>query len=92
MSGKKAPIVPGPLLFLIPVVDDSLAASSVIMVLLDDGRTVGRFTLFDYGTIPVAVVPVALANAYASRNRANANADIIGQRRCSKRHYGGDYQ
>jgi hypothetical protein len=74
-------------------VDDGLAASSIIMVFLDDGSTVGRLTLFNYSTTPVAVVvPVALANADASPNRANANADIIGQRRGSKRRNCGNYQ
>jgi hypothetical protein len=94
MSAKKAPIVSGPLLFLISVVNDRLAASPVTMVLLDDGSTVGRLTLFNYGsTIPVAVVvPVALADAYASPNRANVNADVVGQCGCSKRRNGGNYQ
>jgi hypothetical protein len=74
-------------------VDDRLAASSIIMVFLDDGSTVGRLTLFNYSAIPVAVVvPVALANTDASPNRANANADIIGQRRGSKRRNCGNYQ
>jgi hypothetical protein len=49
--------------------------------------------LFNYGTIPIPVtVPVALANAYTSPNRTSANADIIGQRGCSKRRNGGNYQ
>jgi len=74
-------------------VNDRLAASPVIAVFLDDGGTVGRLMLFNYGTITVAVViPVALANAYASPNRANANSDIIGQCRGSKRRNGGGYQ
>jgi len=93
MSAKKAPIISGPLLFLIAVVNDRLAASPVIVVLLDHGGTVGRLMLFDYSTIPVTVaVPVALADAYASPNRANVNADIIGQRGCSQRRNSGNYQ
>jgi hypothetical protein len=91
MSEKKAPIVSGPLPLLIPVVDDSLAPSSIIMVLLDDGSAVGRLTLFNDSTIPVAIT-VALANADASSNRANANADIISQRRRGNRYHGCDYQ
>jgi hypothetical protein len=74
-------------------VDDSLAASSVIVVLLDNGRALGRLTLLDHGAIAVAVrVPVALANAYASSNGPNVDTDIIRQRGCGKRRNGGNYQ
>jgi hypothetical protein len=81
--------------FLIPVVNDGLAASPVIMVFLDDSGTVGWFTFFNYGSaISVAVVvTVALADAYASPNRSNVNTHIISQRRCCKRRNGGgDHQ
>jgi len=81
------------LLFLIAVVNDRLAASTIIMVFLNDGSTVGRLMLFDYSTIPVTVaIPVALADAYASPNRADVNTDIIRQRGRSKRRNGGNYK
>jgi hypothetical protein len=93
---KKGPDVAGPLLFLIAVVNDRLTASPVIVVLLDNGSTFGRLTLFDNGSavpIPVAVViPMALADGHPGPDGANANADIIRQRGRSERRDGGNYQ
>jgi hypothetical protein len=91
-SEKKAPIISGPSPFLISVVDDGLGTGPVIVVFLDDGSTVGRLTLLDNsGAISVAVVvPMALANAYASPNRTNADANFVGQCRCSKCRNGGN--
>jgi hypothetical protein len=66
-------------LFLIAVFDDRLAARTVIMFLLDHGSTLGRLTLFNHSctvTIPIAVViTMALADGYASADRAYANTD-----------------
>jgi len=91
---KKRPrLISGPLLFLVSLVDDSLAASSIIMVLLDDGSTLGRLALLDYRAIPIPItIRMALADADASPDRSDANADIISQRGCSKRRDGGNDQ
>jgi hypothetical protein len=92
MSKTKRPrLISGPLLFLVPLVDDSLAARSIIMVLLDDGSALGRLTLLDHCAVPITI-RMALADAYASPDRSNVNADFISQRGCSKRRDGGNYQ
>ena len=48
--------------------DDSLAARTIIVFLLDNGRAVCWLTFLDYGitlTNPVTVVIAALANSHA---------------------------
>jgi hypothetical protein len=83
----------GSLLFLVPLVDDGLAAGSIIIILLDDGSTLGRLALLDYRAIPIPItITMALADADASPDRSNVNADVISQRGCSKRRDGGNYQ
>ena len=59
--------------------NDGLALDAVTMLLLDDGRTIARLALLDdRGTIAIPiVVPVALADADAGADRADANADLI---------------
>jgi hypothetical protein len=81
----------GSLLFLVPLVDDGLAAGSIIMILLDNGGALGRLALLDHRAVPITVV-MALADADASPDRSNVNADVISQRGCSKRRDGGNYQ
>jgi hypothetical protein len=74
---------------LVSLVNNCFAAITVFVFLFYDGGTVSGLTLFDYRcvvpiTIPVKV-PVAFTNAYASADRTNVNADIIGQRRSRQR-------
>jgi hypothetical protein len=92
VRNEKDPFNQG-LLLLIPVVNDSLVARTVLMILLNYGSALGWLTFFDHSMISVSVViPVPLADGYASANGADANTNIFSQRRCNKRRHGGDYQ
>jgi hypothetical protein len=70
---------------LVVVVNDRLAPGSVIVILLDDGRAIGGFSLLDYrGAIPIpisVIITMTFADGYASANRTNSHADIVCQRR-----------
>src|SRR6185437_12950252 len=56
VQNEKAPNGSGPLPFLVPVVDHGLAARTITMILLDDGRAVGRFALLDHGALPIPII------------------------------------
>jgi hypothetical protein len=69
---------PGSSFILFPFLDDRLAARTVIVFLLDEGRAVCRLTFLDYGvtfTNLVTVVIAALTNGHSGAARADANTD-----------------
>ena len=62
-------------LLLVAVVNDGLAARSVIMVLFGYSRTLGRLTLFNHGAIAITdISSMAFTDRHASPNRTNVNA------------------
>src|SRR5258707_4818472 len=94
----KAPINRG-LFVLVLVVDNRLAASTVLVFLLNNGGTVGRLPFFNHRRalpipVPVPVVITRLADSCTSANRANAdaNTNFFSQRRRSESRCGGDNQ
>ena len=73
---KKGSEIGALLLCLVIAVDHGLAAITVGVFLLDDGRAVPRLSLLDHGgmiTITVAVLIMRLTNRYASADRTGAN-------------------
>src|SRR5258705_2550974 len=84
---------------LVLVVDNRLAASTVLVFLLNNGGTVGRLPLFNHRRavpipVPVPVVIPGLADSCTSANRANAdaNTNFFSQRRRSESRCGVDNQ
>jgi hypothetical protein len=62
----------------VAVVNDGLAARSVIMVLLVSSRTLGRLTLFNHGAVAITdITSMAFTDRHASPNRTNVNANIV---------------
>jgi hypothetical protein len=76
-----------PWFILFAFLDDSLAARTVIVFLLDDGRAVCRLTFLDYGvtfTNPVTVVIAALTNGHSGAAWADANTYANFVRECRR--------
>src|SRR5882757_5708741 len=71
--------------------DDGLAAVAELVLLLDHGRPVARFTLPDDGgaiTLAVAIFG-GLPDRHARADGADANTNFIGERwRCDRSHHG----
>jgi hypothetical protein len=89
---KKAPVLTGAFILIAVFYDGFGARTIVVVILLDDRRTLCRLTLFDHGsTIPIPI-PMAFAHGYACANGADPNADFFRQRRGSKGGYNGKYQ
>lgn len=60
--------------------DDCLAAVAVLLFLFDDGRPVTDLALLDHrGSISIAIHVVRLSHRRAHADRADADADIVGQ-------------
>jgi hypothetical protein len=81
--------------FLVAVMNYGLAARTVIMILLDHGGTLGRLTLLNNCTIPLAVnIPMIRANGHACSNgsHTDANTDILSKSRGRKRRQGSKHE
>ncbi len=65
------------------VMDDGLAFGAITMVLLDDGCPVVRLALPDDRAIAIEIA-VTLTDGYAGADRANANANLVRERRTRK--------
>ena len=80
-------------LLLVAVVNDGLAARSVITVLFGYSRTLGRLTLFNHGAIAITdIISMAFTDRHASPNRTNVNAKHRQLVQGRTRYHSGDHQ